>query len=667
MHKKFLVSLFVFVCLITTLVDAVPEIYERPSVSVVIEGKTLPLTNIPIIVNGRTLIPLRELLVGLGVKDSDENIIWDGENRAVIIIHNDIEIELFIDQTYGYINSERITLDSAPIIYKDRTYLPVKFIAESLGYEVEWEPYTLKALITRVEKNEENGNLNVPAKKYVDIPVTDNIGSTHNAEYSDGIICINWYDNSINNWRYKYIDESGNIIIPEHIGSGNKFQNGIAITSNSERKKGALNKKGETVIEYKYDYLVDFGTYLVAKESDKYYILDFNGKKIYTEGYYELLSFYVDKTTGKTTSMLFSNSFKESEPNEYFSGNGFKNEDGKFVAFIPTNSSKIIKFAAEYEDIRVMNEYLHVKKGGKYGVLTLDGKLVTEIKYDEIEVFKDGLAKVKNNKFIDYIDEHGKELIGENKYIEGTDFYNGYAYVRKPNSIDPISIYDYKWLRIDKKGREIELTNTYEGMGNFSEGLVAAIKTPEKPYNYLVGYINEKEEVIIDFKFPVNGNAETIMRERAFYNGIAYVKDGTEAYFIDKNGQKVLECGEWIAFNSKLNNGLIKMGQVFISKQGKIYKNADTNYWNDGLRAVQNNDNKYGFVNEEGHEVIKCQYDYTNGFYNGYAVVKENGKYGYIDINGNEIIPCIYNDAENFSDNIGIVYKGGTVYLVKEV
>jgi len=667
MNKKILISLFIFACLNTMLVDAIPDIYERPGVTVAIEGKTLSLTNIPIIVNSRTLVPLRELLIGLGVKDSDENIIWNGENRTVNIIHDDIEIELLIDQTYGYINSKRVNLDSAPIIYKDRTYLPVKFVAESLGYEVEWEPYTLKAIITRREIDNNNTNANISTKKYLVNPIADGIGNTVNSQYSEGIICINWYDGYINEWRCKYVDENGNIVIPEFIGRGEKFQNGCAVIRNCEGKEGALNKKGETVIEYKYDDLVNFGEYLIARENDECYVLDFNGKKICKDAYYGLpMSIFADKVTGKMTSMVGGYGISDASPREYFFGVGLKNKNEKFVAFIPANSRKIIKFEDEYDSIGALKEYLKIAKNGKCGVINLDGKFITDIKYDEIEPFNDGLAKVKKNRFVDYIDEQGKELIGTNKYIGGTDFYNGYAYVRKPNNVDPISIYDYKWLRIDKMGTEIELTNTYEGIGNFSEGLVAAIKTPEVPYNYLVGYINEKEEVVIDFKFPINGNAENIMNERSFFNGVAYVKDGEGSYFIDKNGEKVLDCGEWTGLNSRLNNGLVNMGQVVMSKQGKIYKAAASDYWNDGLRAVQNNDNKYGFVNEDGYEVIKCQYDYTNGFYNGYAVVKKNGKYGYIDTNGNEVIPCVYNDAENFSENIGLMYKDRMVYLVKK-
>ncbi len=59
----------------------------------------------------------------------------------------------------------------------------------------------------------------------------------------------------------------------------------------------------------------------------------------------------------------------------------------------------------------------------------------------------------------------------------------------------------------------------------------------------------------------------------------------------------------------------------------------------EGLTAVRLRDNfteKWGFIDEEGKEVIGLKYDYAYDFREGLAKVKLNGKWGYIDKDGRE-------------------------------
>ena len=60
-------------------------------------------------------------------------------------------------------------------------------------------------------------------------------------------------------------------------------------------------------------------------------------------------------------------------------------------------------------------------------------------------------------------------------------------------------------------------------------------------------------------------------------------------------------------------------------------------------------DNKYGFVNILGREVIPCIYDWVwYNFDEGLVKVKLNGKYGFIDKTGKEVVPCIYEETATF-------------------
>jgi hypothetical protein len=58
--------------------------------------------------------------------------------------------------------------------------------------------------------------------------------------------------------------------------------------------------------------------------------------------------------------------------------------------------------------------------------------------------------------------------------------------------------------------------------------------------------------------------------------------------------------------------------------------------------------NKHGFLDTAGNEIIPAVYDYATSFSEGFAVVKLNGKWGYIDKKNNIAIPIKYEAAFDF-------------------
>lgn len=52
------------------------------------------------------------------------------------------------------------------------------------------------------------------------------------------------------------------------------------------------------------------------------------------------------------------------------------------------------------------------------------------------------------------------------------------------------------------------------------------------------------------------------------------------------------------------------------------------------------------------------QYSSVRGFHEGYAAVCKNNKWGFVDVNGNEVIPCDYTEISDFSDGCAAVAKG---------
>ncbi len=88
---------------------------------------------------GRTVVPIRAIVEALG-----GTIEWDGTERKVTINFNDTVIELWIDKPKAKVNGVEKWIDEnnhdvRPIIVNDRTMLPLRFVAESLGCEVKWD------------------------------------------------------------------------------------------------------------------------------------------------------------------------------------------------------------------------------------------------------------------------------------------------------------------------------------------------------------------------------------------------------------------------------------------------------------------------------------------------------------------------------------------------
>ena len=88
----------------------------------------------PVIVNDRTLVPIRAIIENMG-----GTVGWEADTRAVTLDYEKDEIKLTIDSTTAYLNGEAAELDTAPAIINDRTMLPIRFIAESFKFDVAWD------------------------------------------------------------------------------------------------------------------------------------------------------------------------------------------------------------------------------------------------------------------------------------------------------------------------------------------------------------------------------------------------------------------------------------------------------------------------------------------------------------------------------------------------
>ena len=84
----------------------------------------------PFIAESRTMVPLRLIAEAMGA-----DIEWDSDTRTVIIAHGTMVASLVINQP--------LPNDlGTPIIYNDRTFVPLRFVAEALNATIEWDDET---------------------------------------------------------------------------------------------------------------------------------------------------------------------------------------------------------------------------------------------------------------------------------------------------------------------------------------------------------------------------------------------------------------------------------------------------------------------------------------------------------------------------------------------
>ncbi|MDD4801495.1 MAG: glycosyl hydrolase family 18 protein [Syntrophomonas sp.] len=105
------------------------------------------------IVNQRTMVPLRfviedEALLGI--------VNWEAGSGKVTVSCREKKFEFLIGDRKVNVNGTLTYLDVAPYVYKNRTYLPLRFLAENLGGVVNWNSDLNEVSINFINKTVNN-------------------------------------------------------------------------------------------------------------------------------------------------------------------------------------------------------------------------------------------------------------------------------------------------------------------------------------------------------------------------------------------------------------------------------------------------------------------------------------------------------------------------------
>jgi V8-like Glu-specific endopeptidase len=108
----------------------------------------------PIILESRTLVPIRAIIEAFGGE-----IGWDDATKKVTINFNSNTLELWIGKSFAFLNGYSVQIDSTnskvvPMIINGRTMIPLRFVAESFGIEVQYDDKTKMITLTYSNKKQ---------------------------------------------------------------------------------------------------------------------------------------------------------------------------------------------------------------------------------------------------------------------------------------------------------------------------------------------------------------------------------------------------------------------------------------------------------------------------------------------------------------------------------
>jgi len=100
----------------------------------VVNGKNKKIEVAPLVKDNVTYVPVKVILDEFGGSAR-----WESSIKKVMVLRADRMMELWVGQKDYIANGKRNTSEVSPIIYKNRTYVPLRLVSEQIGLKVEWD------------------------------------------------------------------------------------------------------------------------------------------------------------------------------------------------------------------------------------------------------------------------------------------------------------------------------------------------------------------------------------------------------------------------------------------------------------------------------------------------------------------------------------------------
>lgn len=113
--------------------SVVPSYSQTRPVSVQLNGQPLALSATPLQLNGRTLLPLRDVFESLGAQ-----VNWNPTAQSIAAQSGTTQIQLGINNPVAFVNGRNVSLDQPAILVGGRAFVPLRFVAEATGAQVDY-------------------------------------------------------------------------------------------------------------------------------------------------------------------------------------------------------------------------------------------------------------------------------------------------------------------------------------------------------------------------------------------------------------------------------------------------------------------------------------------------------------------------------------------------
>lgn len=360
---------------------------------------------------------------------------------------------------------------------------------------------------------------------------------------------------------------------------------------------------------------------------------------------------------------------------------------------------------------------LKVKKDGKYGLINLVGKQLTEVQYDEIKALEEikGVLKVTKDGKTGIVDSEGKEILPM-QFLEvtnlGKESKDGfivknqegkYGIVNYANDIileakydEIVKVYGNDMYVVKQAGKQIlvkkdgtEVLNS--GYDEIKEILKNAENGMVYTRNGKYGVMKTTGEVIIapDYEMLKEAKSGLLMAKQNGKYGVIDLQKVSKVQpvylSIHYNEKADLYIAEKEDYTNDIldNTFVVRQTGILIEiddekgylalKQGEDYKYYNFKFEEKKITEIQTantlfkskKDGKYGFVDKEGKVVVDYQYDdVTEQNQYGYAGIKKDGLWGAIDNKGNVVQEPTYNLEEYLKiDFIGRWHLGKDINM----
>jgi hypothetical protein len=101
---------------------------------VLIRGKAVAFDSAPKMVNGVLMVPIRSIFDAMGA-----DMRWKMDRQVIEGLRKGNKVEIWVGNKEARANDKTRTMDEPPYEWHGRTYAPLKFLAETMGYMISME------------------------------------------------------------------------------------------------------------------------------------------------------------------------------------------------------------------------------------------------------------------------------------------------------------------------------------------------------------------------------------------------------------------------------------------------------------------------------------------------------------------------------------------------